>query len=114
MKRSLVTTTALFVIAAVAATYAATARADIIMDWNARADAIAAEKKLLPSTQARTMSMVHVAMFEAVNAIDRRYTPYRLDLVADRSTSREAAAAAAAHDILLAIYPDRKAALDTA
>jgi hypothetical protein len=84
------------------------------MDWNAKADAIAAEKKLLPAPQARTMSMLHVAMFEAVNAIDKRYTPYKLDLAADRSTSREAAAAAAAYNILLAIYPDQKAVLDAA
>jgi hypothetical protein len=53
-------------------------------------------------------------MFEAVNAIELRYTPYKLTLSADRSTSKEAAAAAAAYDVLLAIYPDQKAVLDTA
>jgi hypothetical protein len=90
------------------------ARADVIMDWNAKADAIAAENKILPVPQARTMSMLHVAMFEAVNAIERRYTPYKLDLAADRSTSREAAAATAGYNILLAIYPDQKPALDAA
>ncbi|TWI05702.1 vanadium-dependent haloperoxidase [Bradyrhizobium daqingense] len=103
-----------FLIVAALAVCVGTARADVIMDWNAKADAIAAEKKVLPVPQARTMSMLHVAMFEAVNAIDRRYTPYKLDLVADRSTSKEAAAAAAAYNILLTIYPDQKSALDTA
>lgn len=88
------------------------ARADVIMDWNARADAIAAEKQIPPAPQSRALSMMHVAMFEAVNAIDRRYTPYKLSLSADRSTSREAAAAAAAHDVLLSIYPDLKPDLD--
>lgn len=105
---------ALFAVIALATACAGTARADVIMDWNAKADAIAAEKKLLPSTQARTMSMVHIAMFEAVNAIDRRYTPYRLDLSADRATSREAAAATAAFSILAGIYPDQKATLISA
>jgi len=104
----------LIAIVALASACAGAARADVIMDWNVKADAIAAEKKLLPSTQARTMSMVHVAMFEAVNAIDRRYAPYKLDLAADRSTSREAAAATAAYNILVSIYPDQKADLDTA
>lgn len=103
-----------FLIVATLAVCIGAARADVIMDWNAKADAIAAEKKVLPVPQARTMSMLHVAMFEAVNAIDRRYTPYKLDLVADRSTSKEAAASTAAYNILLTIYPDQKPALDAA
>ncbi|MGY4627470.1 vanadium-dependent haloperoxidase [Bradyrhizobium sp. USDA 4486] len=88
------------------------ARADVIMDWNAKADAIAAEKQILPAPHSRALSMMHVAMFEAVNAIDHRYAPYKLSLSADRSTSREAAAAVAAHDVLLSIYPDLKPDLD--
>ena len=60
------------------------------------------------------MAMLHVAMFEAVNAIDRRYAPYKLKLAADRTASKEAAAAAAAHDVLLALHPDQKADLDAA
>jgi PAP2 superfamily len=93
---------------------AGAARADVIMDWNAKADAIAAEKQILPAPHSRVLSMMHVAMFEAVNAIERRYTPYKLTLSADRSTSKEAAAAAAGHDILLSIYPDQKSDLDAA
>src|SRR5262249_22052544 len=54
----------------------------------------------------------HVAVFEAVNAIEKRYTPYRLHLIADRSTSKEAAAASAAYQVLLAIYPDQQRNLD--
>src|ERR1700712_237389 len=99
---------------ALTAAFAGAAHADVIMDWNAKADAIAAEKQVLPAQQSRAMSMLHIAMFEAVNAIERRYTPYQLTLFADRSTSKEAAAAAAAYDILLATYPDQKAILDTA
>lgn len=104
----------LWLITTLTAAFAGLARADVIMDWNAKADAIAAEKQVLPAPHSRVISMMHVAMFEAVNAIDRRYTPYKLDLVADRSTSREAAAATAAHDVLLSIYPDLKPDLDAA
>ena len=89
-------------------TLAATARADVIMDWNARADAIAADKRLPPPMQGRALAMMHVAMFEAVNAIERRYEPYRLKLVADRNTSRETAAAVAGHAVLVALYPDQQ------
>jgi len=93
---------------------ATAARGDVIMDWNAKADAIAVEKQLLNASNARGQAMLHIAMFEALNAIDRRYAPYRLNLTADRTASREAAAAAAAYDVLLALHPDKKADLDAA
>ncbi len=93
---------------------ATAARGDVIMDWNAKADALAAEKQLLNAPNARGQAMLHIAMFEAVNAIDRRYAPYKLNLTADRAASREAAAAAAAYDVLLALHPDKKADLDAA
>jgi hypothetical protein len=96
------------------ATLSAPAGADSVTEWNARAEAIAVEKRLLPPPNARGMAILHVAMFEAVNAIEGRYAPYRLKLVADRSTSKEAAAAAAAHAVLLALHPDKRADLDAA
>jgi len=86
-------------------------RADIIMDWNAKADEIAAQKQVLPFNHARAVAMLQVAMFEAVNSIERRYTPYKLNLLADGNLSKEAAAASAGYDVLLALYPDRKADL---
>jgi hypothetical protein len=91
---------------------ATAARADVIMDWNAKADALAVEKQLPNAPNARGQAMLHIAMFEAVNAVDRRYAPYKLNLTADRTTSREAAAAAAAYDVLLALHPDKKSDLD--
>ncbi len=95
-----------------AALAATTARADVIMDWNAQADAIATSQKLTSPVHSRALSLLHVAMFEAVNAIERRYQPYRLSLVADRRTSPEAAAAVAGYTVLLALYPEEKAALE--
>ena len=94
------------------AALATSARADVIMDWNARADAIATDKRVLPPIHGRALAMMHVAMFEAVNSIERRYVPYRLKLVADRNTSGETAAAVAGHDVLVALYPDQKSGLD--
>jgi hypothetical protein len=114
MKTFLATKSRTLLAIALTAAFAGAAHADVIMDWNAKADAIAAEKQVLPAQQSRAMSMLHISMFEAVNAIELRYTPYKLTLSADRSTSKEAAAAAAAYDVLLAIYPDQKAVLDTA
>jgi len=87
-------------------------RADIVMDWNGRADVIAADKRLPPPVQARMLALTHVSMFEALNAIDRRYKPYRRELIGDRNTSREAAAASAAHAVLVALFPDQALTLD--
>jgi hypothetical protein len=94
------------------ALFATAARGDVIMDWNAKADALAAEKQLPNAPNARGQAMLHIAMFEAVNAVDNRYAPYRLTLGVDRTASREAAAASAAYDVLLALHPDKKPDLD--
>jgi len=90
----------------------ASARGDVIAEWNERADAIAAEKQLGNVPNARGIAMMHLAMFEAVNAIDPRYAPYKLNLSADRTASKEAAAATAAHAIMTTLHPDQKAKLD--
>jgi hypothetical protein len=60
------------------------------------------------------MALVHVAMFDAVNAIDRSYEPYAAHVKASRGASMEAAAAQAAHDTLAALYPARLAVFDAA
>jgi hypothetical protein len=90
----------------------AATRADVVMDWNTKADEIAAAKQLSPLNYSRGLTMLHVAMFEAVNAIERRYVPYKLNLTADRTISKEAAAATAGYDIMLALYPDQQSSLD--
>ena len=91
----------------------APAQADVIMEWSARTDALAIEQRQIPTLHARTLALVHVAMFEAVNAIEPRYQSYRLKLVTDRRTSPELAAAAAAHAMLTALFPAQQALLDS-
>jgi hypothetical protein len=90
------------------------AHANVIVEWNARAEAIAVKKKMLPPPNARGMAMLHIAMFEAVNAMERRYSSYRLNLTAARNVSKEAAAATAAHAVLIALHPDEQEAVNAA
>ena len=45
--------------------------------------------------------MMHIAIHDALNAIDRRFQPYTYDKKADPGTSPDAAVAAAAHDVLV-------------
>ena len=58
--------------------------------------------------------MVHGAIFDAVNAIERRYHSYAEDLKAAPGASQDAAAAAAAHTVLAELYPLQQATLDAA
>jgi hypothetical protein len=58
---------------------------------------------------------MHAAIYDAVNAIDRTHRPYLVRLKGvPRDASQEAAAAAAAHQVLVALYPGVQAALDAA
>jgi hypothetical protein len=51
--------------------------------------------------QAKNIAMVHLAMFDALNSIEQRYTPYHVQLQVPNTTSREAAASAAAHYLMV-------------
>lgn len=59
-------------------------------------------------------SRLAAAMFEAVNAVDRRYEPYFGIAPANGPASAEAALSAAAHAVLVASFPGKKAELDEA
>ncbi len=96
------------------AVLASPARSDVIAHWNAKAETMAAEKRIPAVPNAHNTALLQVAVFEAVNAIERRYAPYKLNLVGEKNASKEAAAAAAAHAVLAAVFPDQKSLLDVA
>ena len=87
-------------------------QADVITDWNqVTLDVIRADQTP-PPPATRTLAMVHLAMYEAVNGINGQYEPYLLPRPAPSGASPEAAAATAAHRVLVAQYPDLKKELD--
>ncbi len=87
------------------------ANADVVTDWNTIAvSTVSADT--LPARQSRDVAMVHAAMFDAMNAIRPYYTPAMVLITAKGYASREAAAAQAAHDVLLALFPAQQANLD--
>jgi len=94
-------------LALVVITMAQSAFANVITDWDEKALVTVAPMANLGGTNPylaqRMMAMVHVAMFDTVNSIERRYKPYLVQLRADPSTSKEAAAAAAAAKVLASI-----------
>jgi hypothetical protein len=92
----------------------AVAAADAVTEWNEIAVATAAAGRHGASDASRTTALVHAAVFDAVNAVEARYTPYRIKVTAPAGASAEAAAVAAAHAALTRLYPAQKAALEQA
>lgn len=89
---------------------------DIVLDWNQVAIETTRADVTLPGPTypSRAFAMVHLAIHDAVNAVERLYRPYLYDATAAPGTSVEAAAAQAGHDILAAIYPDQSSDLSLA
>src|SRR5258708_3794364 len=86
---------------------APSAFANVITDWDEKGIAAVMPMASLggtsPHKAQRILGMVHAAMFDAVNSIERRYRPYLVQLPADSTTSKDAAAAAAAAAVLATI-----------
>jgi hypothetical protein len=86
------------------------ARADAVRDWNLNATTALAAQDVRVSVL--HLAMVHGAVYDAVNAIDRGHRPYLVAPRAKPSDSPDAAAATAAYRVLVSIVPDQKAALE--
>jgi len=84
---------------------AAPAGDDAVTVWNANAGVAATAACLAPLNnplhESRIYAMMHVAIHDALNAVDRRSRPYVLDVEAHAGASPDAAVAAAARDVLV-------------
>jgi hypothetical protein len=88
------------------------AHADEVTEWNAvlmRAMQTAATPGPL---QGRVAAIVHVAIFDAYNGVERRYTPIHVTAEAPRGSSRRAAVVSAAYTVLTALFPAQSFASD--
>jgi PAP2 superfamily len=91
------------------------ARADAVTDWNLQAtNALIVNAGMTPPVAVIHLAMVHGAVYDAVNAIDRGYQPYLVAPPARRWYSKDAAAAAAAHRVLVNLVPAQQPTLDAA
>jgi membrane-associated phospholipid phosphatase len=88
---------------------AGVASANDVTDWNEKASGWLDAQS--PMEQARSLAIVQVAVHDALNAIERRYSPYALEERA-RHASPAAAVAAASRDTLVALLPARSAEID--
>jgi hypothetical protein len=85
--------------------------ADAVVDWNEITVAAVTAGRPGPIGLV-DIALVHVAMHDAVQAFDKRFEPYHVDLHGAKGGSRSAAVAAAAHDVLVGMYPEQAANLD--
>jgi hypothetical protein len=92
----------------------ASASADEIVRWNRVATDAAAAAQTDPMTESRIFTIMHIAIHDAVNTIDRRYEPYRAQALSAPGASTDAAIAAAAHATLIQLMPAAKSAFDAA
>jgi len=90
-------------------------RINPVLQWNRVLLKIVRTPGAQPATvhPTRSFTMMHAAIYDAVNAIDATHAPYAVRLHdVPRDASEDAAAAAAAHDVLVALYPSFRPQFD--
>ena len=88
------------------------ARADAVTDWNVIAFDTFKAANVAGNPLFRALAIMHVAMSDAVNTVQNRYTRYALNIPANSAASAESAAAAAARGTLVALVPSQKTKVD--
>jgi hypothetical protein len=85
-----------------------------VVQWNQTLLVIVRTPGAQPATihPTRSFAIMHAAIYDAVNAIEGTHQPYLVRLGASHFASQEAAAAAAAHEVLVKLYPSFQATLD--
>jgi hypothetical protein len=87
-----------------------------VVQWNKNLLMIVRTPGAQPATihPTRSFALMHAAIYDAVNAIDGGHKPYVVHLTGvSRNASQDAAAAQAAHDVLVSLYPTFQTTLDT-
>lgn len=89
-------------------------KADVVTEWNENAGAIVVKAGIGPLHAERALAMVQASVYEAVNAITRRYPVSDLKLEAAPGASVEAAVAAANRAMLTKLVPSQQTVIEHA
>jgi PAP2 superfamily len=87
---------------------------DAILHWNETALQAIKEDRTVPPIAARNLALLHAAIYDAVNAIDRTHTVFHVEATAPLGASMAAAASGAAYRVLTQLYPKQKKRFDAA
>jgi membrane-associated phospholipid phosphatase len=92
------------------------ARADVVLDWNNSALTAIRTAKTAPPPAPRNLAILHAAIYDAVNGIkgphEQRFQPYLLQQHGPPQADQAAAASAAAHMVLVSLWPSQQARFD--
>jgi PAP2 superfamily len=90
------------------------AAGDVVVEWNRTLLSLVQTAGAQPATiqPTRDFAMMSAAVYDAVDAIDPYHPQYLLHLKVRHGASPVAAAAKAAHDVLIAMFPTFKGTLD--
>ena len=91
-----------------------TASADVITDWNQTTIELIQANMQVSTKASRTLASVHVAMYDAVNAVERTHMVFYSNVLPVPGASAEAAAACAAYRVLIAMFPDQSEQINLA
>ena len=115
LRIKLVGINAMIAVALLAVDVVARASVDEVVRWNQVATDATVAAKINPLAESRIFAILHVAIHDAVNAVEPRYEPYQPGTSpAPAGASVDAAIAGAAHATLVALLPDSKATFDAA
>src|SRR5437867_8189710 len=95
--KSLVLTTALSI--------GSVADADVVTEWNTAALNAIRAGRTPPPKASRALAILHASIYDAVNGISRTHEAYFVQSAVPASASKEAAASAAAHKVLVTLFP---------
>jgi hypothetical protein len=100
MKRSTLAAIVVFI-----AVTSGPAQADTVTDWNQTAIEVMKVARVAGNPWSRALAMMHVAMSDAINSVQGRYTRYVTTVPVVPGASAEAAAASAARQVLTQLFP---------
>jgi hypothetical protein len=108
------TTFALTVPSNLAVAFAQQTRPDEVLKWNEIAINAIRRDNTAPPLASRNLAILHGAIYDSVNGILRTHSVYRVSVNPPRHVSARAAVAAAAHRVLVSLYPKQQQVFDQA
>lgn len=84
----------------------------MVTEWNEVFLQAVRNETTPPCLASRNLAILHIAIYDAANAVTRTHQPYCFKAQVDGKASPEAAASAAAHQVAITLYPSRRADFD--
>jgi membrane-associated phospholipid phosphatase len=99
-------------VVSVALSFASVAESDVVTDWNRAALTAIRTSSTAPPPGSRALAILHTSIYDAINGILRTHEPYFVTEKGPTNASEEAAASAAAHKVLITLFPTSAAMFD--